>query len=120
VIRSRRPESRACAGAPGTWEGVDALLAFSSRRALALLAAGTIGLFTALLGVTGVAQATTFAGPGAAADLDVTGEDGRLDVYFSPAAGLEAGNHTLVASGVDGGAIAKATAPDGPPPLKER
>ena len=46
-------------GDPGPIEGVDVQLTSSPRRALGLLAAGTIGLSTALLGVAGVAQAAT-------------------------------------------------------------
>jgi titin len=39
------------------FKGVDVQLTFPSRRAFGILAAGTIGLSTALLGVTGVANA---------------------------------------------------------------
>ena len=59
-------------------------LTSSPRRALGLVAACTIGLTTALLGVTGAAQASTFAGPAAPTNIDVYGEDGQLDVYFQP------------------------------------
>ncbi|MCW2705827.1 MAG: exported protein of unknown function [Blastococcus sp.] len=70
-----------------------------SRRVFGILAAGTIGLSTALLGVTGVASAdpatvaaagepevaaATFAGPAAPTQIDVYGEDGQLDVWFQP------------------------------------
>jgi hypothetical protein len=71
-------------GASGTIKGDDVHLASSPRRALGLLAAGTIGLSTAILGVTGVAQATAFAGPAAPTDINVYGEDGQLDVWFLP------------------------------------
>jgi hypothetical protein len=40
------------------FKGVDVQLTFPSRRAFGILAAGTIGLSTALLGVTGVANAS--------------------------------------------------------------
>jgi titin len=72
-------------GASGTIKGDDVQLTFPSRRVLGVLAAGTVGLSTALLGVTGVAQATTFAGPAAPTNIDVYGDDGQLDVYFQPA-----------------------------------
>ena len=61
TVRSRsgaaRPAHRATAPAnPGSLKGVDVQLTSSPRRALGLLAAGTIGLSTALVGVAGVAQ----------------------------------------------------------------
>jgi titin len=52
---SGQPET--APGVPGPIEGGDVRLASSHRRALGLLTAGTIGLSTALLGVTGVAHA---------------------------------------------------------------
>ena len=58
VVWSARPEHPAIAPAlPGSLEGVDVQLTSSPRRALGLLAAGTIGLSTALLGVATVAHA---------------------------------------------------------------
>ena len=64
-----------------------------SRRAFGILAAGTIGLSTALLGVMGVAQAdpadsstvaaTVPAGPDAPTQIDVYGADHQLNVYFA-------------------------------------
>ena len=53
--RVRKPGHRP--GASGTIKGVDVQLTSPSRRVFGFLAAGTIGLSTALLGVTGVAQA---------------------------------------------------------------
>ncbi|WP_040337621.1 hypothetical protein [Candidatus Blastococcus massiliensis] len=92
-------------------------LTSSPRRALGVLAAGTIGLSTALLGVTGVAQAA----PGVAAPtiVAVEGTDGGLRVFFDadytgadPASweySLDGGDHTSPAlldvddqSGFDG------------------
>jgi LPXTG-motif cell wall-anchored protein len=74
-------------------------LTFPSRRVLGVLAAGTIGLSTALLGVTGVAQADTadapvvaaanpqaaaaVTGPSAPTQIDVYGADGQLNVWFA-------------------------------------
>jgi LPXTG-motif cell wall-anchored protein len=68
-----------------------------SRRVFGILAAGTIGLSTALLGVTGVAQADPTDAPAATADadvlatlaapyaptmIDVQGDDATLSVWF--------------------------------------
>jgi LPXTG-motif cell wall-anchored protein len=57
-------------------------LTSSPRRALGLLAAGTIGLSTALLGVTGVAQAVAV--PNAPTIDAIQGGDRMLGVYFLP------------------------------------
>jgi titin len=61
-------------GASGTIKGVDVLFTSPSRRVLGVLAAGTIGLSTALLGVTGVAQAD----PGSAAETPVAAADAEV------------------------------------------
>jgi hypothetical protein len=57
-------------------------LASPSRRVFGILAAGTIGLSTALLGVTGVAQATS-TGPNAPTIEAIEGSDSSLLVFFS-------------------------------------
>ena len=51
----------------------------SPRRALGLLAAGTVGLSTALLGIAGGAQAATVP---LAPEIPVRGRRDTLDVYF--------------------------------------
>jgi hypothetical protein len=61
-------------------KGVDVLLASPPRRALGLLAASTIGLSTALLGVTGVAQAAPTLAPLAPAIDRIQGGDTTLVV----------------------------------------
>ena len=61
-------------------KGVDVQLTSSPRRALGLLAAGTIGLSTALLGLTGVAQAAAV--PNAPTIDAVEGQDSSLLVFL--------------------------------------
>lgn len=58
----------------------DVQLTSSPRRALGLVAAGTIGLSTALLGVTGVAQAASYAAPTIEA---IEGGDKSLRVFVN-------------------------------------
>jgi hypothetical protein len=77
--RVRNPGHRP--GASGTLKGVDVQLASSPRRALGLLAAGTIGLSTALLGLTGVAQAATV--PNAPTIEAIEGGNGSLMVFVT-------------------------------------
>jgi LPXTG-motif cell wall-anchored protein len=80
----------------GTHRGVDVQLTSSPRRALGLLAAGTIGLSTALLGVTGVAQAAA-AVPNAPTIDAIAGGDGMLGVFFLPNNPVEGDTTTPVA-----------------------
>jgi LPXTG-motif cell wall-anchored protein len=83
VVWSARPEYRATAPAlPGSLEGVDVQLTSSPRRALGLLAAGTIGLSTALVGITGVANAVPVA-PNAPTIEAIEGQDGALLVFLT-------------------------------------
>jgi titin len=58
-------------------------LTSSPRRALGLLAAGTIGLSTAVLGVSGVAQASPPTGPNAPTIEGAEGGDTTATVFFT-------------------------------------
>jgi titin len=99
----RKPGHRP--GASGTIKGVDVRFTSPSRRVFGFLAAGTIGLSTALLGVTGVAQAApgtdpevpvaaadgdtaaVLAAPYAPTMIDVQGDDATLGVWFEETEG---------------------------------